>query len=68
MAAVVAVPEMPETEPLDIPQGVAVCQNCDKPSRHCQTRLTARPVSSRCSATSRPDLDSPFRRKTDGKG
>ena len=29
MAAVVAVPEMPETEPLDIPQGVAVCQNCD---------------------------------------
>ena len=30
MAAVVAVPEMPETEPLDIPQGVAVCQNCDQ--------------------------------------
>ena len=29
MAAVVVVPEMPATEPLDIPQGVAVCQNCD---------------------------------------
>ena len=29
MAAVVAVPEMPATEPLDIPQGLAVCQNCD---------------------------------------
>ena len=29
MATVVAVPEMPPAEPLDIPQGVAVCQNCD---------------------------------------
>ena len=29
MATVAAVPEMPPTEPLDIPQGVAICQNCD---------------------------------------
>ena len=26
---VLGVPPMPATEPLDIPQGVAVCQNCD---------------------------------------
>ena len=29
MATVTAVPPMPATEPLDIPQGVAVCQNCN---------------------------------------
>ena len=29
MATVAVVREMPPTEPLDIPQGVAICQNCD---------------------------------------